>query len=86
MAQINTNAHWRDSARQVKFFVWDAKAAFPFLLFLVHMRWWTFGLAFFAMAFFTILNRFGFSIDVFGRWIRTTLAGRRKMSIPWWMS
>jgi intracellular multiplication protein IcmT len=85
MPQINPNAHWRDSAREVKFFVWDAKAVFPFVLFLMHITWWTFGIAFFVMFFFTILNRFGFSIEVFGRWLRSLLAGRRKIAIPWWM-
>lgn len=86
MAQpINPDASWRDSARSVKFFIWDAKAVFPFVLFLMHMRWWTFILSFIVMAFFTILNRFGFSLSVFARWMRSTLAGRRKFAIPWWM-
>ncbi len=83
---INTSAHWRDSARNVKFFIWDAKAAFPFVFFLLHVKWWTFILSFLVMFFFTILNRFGFSLEVFFRWLRSTLAGRRKLAIPWWMS
>ena len=84
MQNPTANAHWRDSARPAKFFFFDAKAAFPLLLFLVHIRWWTFILAIIAMLFFTILNRYGFSVNVFLRWFRSFLAGPRKIAIPWW--
>lgn len=77
-------AHWRDSARSVRFFIWDGKTAFPMLLFLLHIQWWTLIVAVIAMLFFTILNRYGFSIEVFWRWFRTTIAGQRKIAIPWW--
>lgn len=77
-------AHWRDTARRVKFFVWDGNAVFPMLIFLVHMRLWTFILAIVAMVFFTILNRYGFSPRVFMRWIRCRIAGPRKFVTPWW--
>ena len=78
-------AHWRDSARSVRFFIWDGKAVFPMLIFIVHIRLWTFVVAIATMMFFTILNRYGFSPIVFLRWIRSSLAGRRKIAIPWWM-
>lgn len=79
------NAHWRDSARPARFFIVDAQAAFPLLLFLMHITLWTFIVAILAMVFFTILNRFGFSVMVFGRVVRSFLAGRRKVSYPWWL-
>ena len=79
------NAHWRDSARSIRFFFFDAKAAFPFVLFVLHIRWWTFFLALGAAIAFTILNHFGFSVAVFLRLIRSLIAGRRKMAIPWWV-
>jgi intracellular multiplication protein IcmT len=82
---ISPNAHWRDSARSARFFIVDAQAAFPLLLFLVHIRLWTFIIACVAMLFFTLLNRFGFSVIVFGRLFRSFLAGRRKNAYPWWM-
>ena len=82
--QPSDNAHWRDSARPARFFFIDAKAVFPFFLFLLHIKLWTFVVAFVAMVFFTILNRFGFSTEVFLRWLRSFLAGPRKMAIPWW--
>ena len=86
MPQLPTqNAHWRDSARPAKFFIFDAKAAFPLLLFLLHIEVWTFVLALSAMFFFTTLNRFGYSTIVFLRYARSFFAGKRKMAIPWWM-
>lgn len=82
--QPSPDSHWRDSAREAKFFFFDAKASVPFLLFLLHIKLWTFILAAITMAFFTILNRYGFSMAVFLRLVRSILAGRRKISILWW--
>lgn len=79
-----SQAHWRDSARSVRFFIWDGKTAFPLLIFVLHISWITLAIALAAMLFFTVLNRFGFSPEVFFRWFRATLAGSRKLSIPWW--
>jgi intracellular multiplication protein IcmT len=84
MAGVPTEAHWRDSARIPRFFFIDARASFPLLLFLLHIRIWSFVLAILAMAFFALLERYGFSVTVFLRWIRSILAGPRKLSIPWW--
>lgn len=82
--QPTANAHWRDSARTAKFFFIDAKAAFPIFLFLMHIRLWTFIIAVAIMVFFTLLNRFGYSVEVFFRIFRSFLSGPRKMAIPWW--
>lgn len=76
--------HWRDSARPVKLFFMDANAAFPVLLWLVHIRWWTFYIMLVAVAFFSILSRFGFTPIVFKRWLRSFMAGPRKIAKPWW--
>ena len=85
MAMLPTaEAHWRDSARPAKFFFVDAKAAFPLLVFLVHIKLWTFLIALVLMTFFAILNHFGYSIEVFSRIARAYLAGPRKVAIPWW--
>ena len=83
--KTNIEAHWRDSARSIRFFIWDGKAAFPMVFFLVYMHIWTLIVAVASMMFFTLLNRYGFSPIVFFRWLRSTLAGRRKMAIPWWL-
>lgn len=76
--------YWRDSARAPRFFGMDARAAFPLLFFLLHIRLWTFALAILMTIFFAALERYGFSLSVFFRWFRSTLAGRRKSANPWW--
>lgn len=78
-------AHWRDSARSIRFFFLDGKAAFVFLFVLIYPRWWTLIAAFVLMLFFTLLNRYGFTLSVFGRMLRSFFAGRRKVVVSWWM-
>jgi len=84
MARTVTEPHWRDSARNPRFFIIDARAAFPLLLFLVHIRVWSFVLAVSVMLFFGLIEHYGFSLTVFLRWVRTLLAGPRKIAVPWW--
>lgn len=78
------DASWRDSARFPKFFIFDSRAVFPLMLWLLHFKVWTFIVAILAMGFFSLLLRFGFTVNTFLRWVRTTIAGRRKAAIPWW--
>ena len=77
-------AHWRDSARSVRFFFIDFRAAFPLLIFLLHIRLWTFLIAVLATIFFALLERYGFSVNVFIRWLRSFIAGPRKIAQPKW--
>jgi intracellular multiplication protein IcmT len=77
-------AHWRDSARIPRFFVIDGRAAFPMLIFLVHMRWWTFYATFGVTAFFGLVEHYGYTVTVFLRLFRTALAGKVKQVKPWW--
>lgn len=78
------DAHWRDTARPARFFIIDAKAAFPFLLFLLHIKLWTFVLACVATVFFTLLARWGFTVSVFWRWFQCSITGPRKIVSPKW--
>lgn len=78
------NAYWRDSARNPRFFMVDALAALPLVVFLLHIRAWTFYLALGTMVFFAILERFNFTVPVFFRWLRSTIAGRIKVSKAAW--
>ena len=80
----DTNAHWRDAARTPRFFMVDAFAAFPLVFMLLHLKFWTFMLAVVAIIFFAILERFKFTLPVFKRWLRSTLAGPIRYSYPWW--
>ena len=77
-------AHWRDSARNVRFWIVDFRACFPLLILLFHIRLWTFIVALIATLFFAALERYGFSVAVFLRWLRSYLAGPRKVAQPWW--
>ena len=77
-------AHWRDSARSARFFLVDARAAFPIFLFLMHIRLWTGLLVVVSAVFFGILEHFGFTVPVFLRWLRLFFAGPVKLSTPWW--
>ena len=77
-------AHWRDSARNVRFWFVDFRACFPLLILLFHIRLWTFVLAIVTMLFFSALERYGFTVAVFSRWFRSFLAGPRKVAQPWW--
>lgn len=77
-------AHWRDSARTVKFFIWDGKTAFPLVIFLMHISWITLGVTLATITLFTVLNYFGYRLEVFLRIIRNAIAGSRKAVIAWW--
>ena len=77
-------AHWRDSARQPEFFIFDAYSALPFVFFLLHIRAWTFYLCCFVCLFFYALRRFGFTLPVFLRWLRCQLAGPRRAARKWY--
>lgn len=81
---FSPSAHWRDSARNPRFFMVDARAAFPILLFLMHIRVWTALVVVFSAIFFGILEHYGFTVPVFLRWIRLFFAGPVKLSHPWW--
>ena len=45
--------------KSARFFTLDAFAAFPFLLVLIHIRWWTIGLALVATIVFWLAERLG---------------------------
>jgi intracellular multiplication protein IcmT len=51
--------HWRNTQKPVRFFILDARAFLAVLLFLVHMRLWTFVLAILVMLLFWIFERRG---------------------------
>jgi intracellular multiplication protein IcmT len=82
--EFAATAHWRDSARSARFFIVDARAAFPIFLFLMHIRIWTGVLVIVSAIFFGIIEHYGFTVPVFLRWIRSFLAGSVKSSQPWW--
>ncbi len=81
---FSATSHWRDSARSARFFMVDARAAFPLFIFLMHIRWWTAFLVLFSAIFFGVIEHFGFTVPVFLRWLRGLLAGKIITAQPWW--
>lgn len=77
-------AHWRDSGRSVRFGPIDFRASFPLLFFFIHIRLWTFLIALVAILFFALIERYGFTVNVFIRWLRSFIAGPRKIAQPKW--
>ncbi len=84
MTSFKSDTHWRDSARVPRFFVVDARAAFPLVLFILHISLWTFIIALVFMLFFSTIERFGFTVKIFFRWLKSFLAGPHKTCSPWW--
>lgn len=81
---ILEDTHWRDAARTPRFYFMDAYAALPLLLFFLHISLFTFLLSIGFMAFFIMLERFKFTLPVFFRWLKTTIAGPYRVAKPWW--
>ena len=81
---FSQTAHWRDSARSARFFMVDARAAFPLFLFLMHIRIWTGLWVIVSAFFFGVIEHFGFTVPIFLRWLRNLLAGPIKTSREWW--
>lgn len=77
-------ASWRDIARTPRFYFMDSLAALPLLLFVLHIRLWTLGIALSLIIFLMVLERFKFTLPVFMRWLRATLAGPLRVAKPWW--
>jgi intracellular multiplication protein IcmT len=84
MASFSPTAHWRDSARSARFFMFDARAAFPIIIFLMHIKFWTSMMVLISCVFFAIIERYGFTVPVFFRWLRVFFAGPYRFSKPWW--
>lgn len=85
MLQLPSGAHWRDSARNPKFFIVDYRATFPLLALIFNPTWLTLYITVAAVIFFVGLQYYGFTVPVFLRWLRGVFGGKRKESYPWWL-
>ena len=81
---INPNVHWRDSARPVRFFIVDYKAALVLVLLLLFPSWNLFFITIGLFCFLFVLERYGYSTMVFLRLLRGFFAGSMKSAMPWW--
>lgn len=67
--------HWRNTMKPVRFFLFDARAAFFIMLVLVHARLWTLGLMVTVCIIFWILERKGLSFAAACRALRSWFVG-----------
>jgi intracellular multiplication protein IcmT len=79
--QNDLGSHWRDSARQPKLFIIDAKAALFVLFWLLHPRWWTFYVALGFIILVTILDYFKLTLPVAMRLLRRAIGGKKKIRL-----
>lgn len=86
MKAPNPNASWRDSARPSKLWIFDSSATFPLVILIFHISWNTFFITLGFIVFLSILSYYGFTIPVFLRYLRSKIAGNRKVAVPWWLA
>ena len=80
----SADANWRDTARPAKLGPLNATAVFPIVLWLIHIKLWTFFLALSFIGFLVVIDYYGFNITRFGRFLRCFMAGNRRLATPWW--
>ena len=77
------NWHWRYSMQPVRFFMFDARAALPFVLLIFYARLSTLVLAIVTLAFFRFLEGKGLTYPAAMRNFRAWIIGRYR---PGWVS
>ena len=75
------NWHWRNTMRPVRFFNFDARAAFPFLLLLLHARWSTLFLVTLSTFIFWILEKNGLTFGAAMRRLRLFFSGDERPAL-----
>lgn len=66
---------WRESARGLRLAMFSAHVAVPVLLFILHIRWWTFGVLMTTIVTMMVIERLGFTVPVAILALRAKLAG-----------
>lgn len=79
--QDQVNWHWRNSMRPVRFFGFDARAAFPFLLLLLHARPSTLVFVFLSTMLFHILEKNGLTFSSAIRRFRLFITGNDRPAL-----
>ena len=75
--------HWRNSMKVVRFFRFDARAVILWVVVLVHMRYWTVGMAILITIIFWLLERKGLSLPAALRAFRVWVLGPRRPALNW---
>lgn len=74
---------WWNTALSARFFMFEAYSVLPFVVFLAHITWWTFGLATATFLLFVALERFGITVVVALRLLRSFIAGPIRYGVAW---
>lgn len=84
MAQSKPN-QWRDSSREVKFFIFDSKLSLIFLIWILNITNLKLGLLLLLLTmFFSYLNYVGYNLPTFFRFIHTKLIKNKAYGKPRW--
>ena len=75
--------HWRNTMKPVRFFMLDARVAIFFMIFILHMRLWTFALFVIVSLFFYYLEKRGLGFTAALKTFRTWVLGRRRPAWLW---
>lgn len=76
--RFKRKVHWRNSMREPRLMIFDARLVFFFLLLAVHLAVWTAVLLLAAMLVFWLVERAGYRFPSALRTIRATFAGHRR--------
>ncbi len=80
--QEQLNWHWRNSMRTIRFFGFDARAALPLPLLMLHFRTWTVVLMIINLLLFHYLEKKGLTVPSALRSFRVWLIGKDR---PGWI-
>ena len=75
---------WRNTALPVRVAMFDARALFPLLSFVVYWSWFTFYVAVIGVAFFALMSILGLTLPSMCRVIRRLLVGPTRPAVPVW--
>lgn len=78
---IQVDTHWRNSMKPARFFFLDARAALPFVLVMLHLRWYTLVIAGVTTIIFYILEKRGLGFISALRAFRVWLVTRKRPAI-----
>ena len=81
----NPDASWRDTARQPRLWIFNARALPPLLVAMFHITYTTVAFAILSVILLQIMEYYGFTMPVFLRYARSQAAGKRRTATPWWM-
>ena len=84
MQQDLSNASWRDTGRPTRLFFLNSRVVFPLVLWILHIRIWTFIVMILVVTIFVALDYYGYKPVVFARCVRAYLAGPRRCVRLWW--